>query len=93
MQSLKFSFLVFFFFQIFLGNLEKDNRRRRRSGFLSLFTSFLKIFAETLRRIIGGVGVDMRSLKFSIFVFFFFLDILWFVWLFEETWRRITGGE
>ena len=36
--------------------------------------------------------MDIRSLKFSIFVFFFFLDILWFVWWFWETWRLITGG-
>ena len=43
--------------------------------FCFLFSSFFKIFGEALRRIIGGGGVDMQSLKFYILVFFFFQNI------------------
>ena len=52
MQSLKFSFLVFFIFQIFLGNLEKDNRRRRSGYALPVvFFPCLLLFSKYLRKL------------------------------------------
>ena len=69
------------------GNFEIDNRRRRIGYaipevfflcFLLLYKNiFLCIwwFEETLRRIIGGGGVNMQPLKSSFLVFFFFQNI------------------
>ena len=88
MQSLVFFFFSNYFLEdlVVWGNFETDNRRRR-SGYAIpevFYPCFLLFspnifwciwwFGETSRRIIGGGRVDMQSLKFSILVFFFFLQ-------------------